>query len=61
MPQSKSCVEFKILKDKNLELTKSLQNFTNNKSRLELILENQQNLNNKKGLILIKEETIRKD
>ena len=42
LSQSKSCAKCKILKDKNLELTKSLQNFINNKNKLELMLENQQ-------------------
>ena len=48
LSQSKPYAKCKILKDKNLELTKSLQNFTNNKCILELILENRQNFNNKK-------------
>ena len=50
MPQNKSCVECKILKDKNLELTKSLQNFTNSKNKLDVILENQHSFHNRKGL-----------
>ena len=41
LSQSKSCVERKILKDKNLQLTKSFQNFINNKNKLELMVENQ--------------------
>ena len=48
--QSKSYVECKILKDKNLELTTSLQNFTNNKNRIYIMLENQHCFHNKKEL-----------
>ena len=50
LTQNKPCAECKILKDKNYELTKSLQNFTNNRNNLDLILENQQNFQSEKGL-----------
>ena len=48
--QNKLCAECKVLKDKNLELIKSLQNFTNSKNKLDVMLENQHNSHNKKGL-----------
>ena len=54
LTQNKSYAECKILKDKNLELTKSLQNFTNKKNNLSFMLENQQSLHSKKGLSFVK-------
>ena len=50
MTQNKPCAECKFLKDKNLELTKSLQGFTNSKNKLHMMLENQHNFHSKKGL-----------
>ena len=50
LSQNTPCVECKILKDKNLELIKSFQNFTNSKNTLHAMLENQHNIQNKKGL-----------
>ena len=47
--QNKSCAKCKISKDKNLGLTKSFQNFTNSKNKLDVILENQHNFHNRKG------------
>ena len=40
LSQNKSCAECKILKDKNHELIKALQNFTNTKNRLNSMLDN---------------------
>ena len=50
LSQNKQCAKCRILKDKNLELIKFLQNFTNNKNTLHVILQNQHNFQNKKGL-----------
>ena len=50
LTQNKPCAKCKILKDKNYKLTKSLQNFTNRKNKLDLILENQYDSHSKKGL-----------
>ena len=40
LSQNRTCVECEILKAKNLELSNALENFINNKNRLNIILEN---------------------
>ena len=40
LSQNKSCDKCKVLKDKNLVLIKYLQNFINNKNKLDVMLEN---------------------
>ena len=40
----------KVFKGKTLEFTESPQSFTNNKNKLNVMLENQQNFHSKNGL-----------
>ena len=50
LSQNKVFVECEILKAKNHKLSKALQNFTNSKNKVNDMLENKHNFQNRKGL-----------